>query len=375
MTIRHLATLATITLATSAPAARAQVTVTVPGTADVWLSGVAPGTRDSDGQDTLANAAPLLVPGLTLTPGATLKFAATGNVANDPANPVTVGPNGGAYLGNTYYQHDPTRGFASLTAPINSLVGVFLDDATPDFPIPNGLDYSGPDLNGATVAPALRQPFVIGDGSRQGIVVPAGATRLFLGAFDQSDSENNLGSFAVTINGATTPASKRADLVGAFTGVKITAPDLTQPKPKLKIAGTYALTNAGVKKAKNFTLGAYLSGAPTVFAADGKTVRPDVLPLGVVPGVDATGKPTLTPVLTGGIDKIPGLNLAGGAALTLPLPNGTRVGPNFTFNLKQRVDNLPISLKGRYVVVVADAEGVVPEDNRKNDEAFIGPLP
>lgn len=184
------------------------VTVAVPGTSNLWLAGAAAGTTASTGQDTLANATPFLVSGLAVTPGAALTFRATGNVSNDPANPVTVGPDGGPYLGSTIYNHIVENGVSGLTAPINSLIGVFLDGSTPAGPPPDGLDFSA-NTDYATLAPALRQPFFIGDGITsagvaQSITVPAGATRLYLGSLDPSDQENNVGFFQVAIASGTT---------------------------------------------------------------------------------------------------------------------------------------------------------------------------
>lgn len=184
------------------------VTVTVPGASNIWLAGAAAGTTASTGQDNLTNATPFLVGGLTITPGGLLNFSATGSVSNDPAQPVTVGPDGGPYLGSTIYSHIVENNIASLTAPINSLIGVFLDDSVPAGDAPGGLDFSGNGVAGgvdyANIAPALRQPFFIGNGTNasgdtQTVTVPAGATRLYLGSLDPSDQENNLGSFSVAV--------------------------------------------------------------------------------------------------------------------------------------------------------------------------------
>ena len=178
----------------------------VPGFSNPWLAGTAPGSTSSSGQDTLSNATPSLIHGVNLVDGATLNIIAQGGVVNDPAHPVSVGPDGGDFLGTTFVTHPSENGLAALTAPYNALVGVFLDDTAPSAAgaPPAALDFSGAGIaggiNAATIAPALRQPFFVGDGFTQDgvahkFVVPAGATRLYLGSFDPSDNENNTGSF------------------------------------------------------------------------------------------------------------------------------------------------------------------------------------
>lgn len=173
------------------------------------------------------------------------------------------------------------------------------------------------------------------------------------------------------------------DLVSAFTGVKITP--ATADSPKVKVKGSYSLTNQGAAKAKGFTVGAYLSARPTIFGPDGR-VRPDVFPLGVVLGTDASGNPAVSVSLDGGVSKLPlpgtpALKIKPGQGLTLPIPGtALRLGPDFPFNVKIRVDKLPAPLtpallKGKYLVIVADAENVLKEGNRANNEAALGPLP
>jgi hypothetical protein len=82
------------------------------------------------------------------------------------------------------------------------LLGVFLDDTQPNLSAaPDPLAYM-PDA--PVVAPGLRQPFFIGDGltpsgAAQQFIVPAGATRLFLGTVDGYGWYNNVGSFSVAV--------------------------------------------------------------------------------------------------------------------------------------------------------------------------------
>ncbi len=97
-------------------------------------------------------------------------------------------------------------------APANAvgvlgLVGIFLDNSTPNGGSqPAGLDFSG-GLNFLTLSPGLGQMFWIGDGLTgtgsglsQIFIAPAGATRLFLGTVDGFEWSNNSGAYDVTVN-------------------------------------------------------------------------------------------------------------------------------------------------------------------------------
>jgi hypothetical protein len=61
-----------------------------------------------------------------------------------------------------------------------------------------------------SLAPELKQVFFMGDGltsafDLQNIVVPDGATRLFLGTMDGYEWVNNIGSFEVTLAATSVP--------------------------------------------------------------------------------------------------------------------------------------------------------------------------
>jgi hypothetical protein len=100
-----------------------------------------------------------------------------------------------------------------LTAPIDSLIGVFLGAAQPDLSAaPGALNFSTlGSRDFAALSPLLKQPFFIGDGrmndglTMQIFVVPAGAARLFLGTMDGFGWYNNVGSFDVTVDTASVP--------------------------------------------------------------------------------------------------------------------------------------------------------------------------
>jgi hypothetical protein len=90
---------------------------------------------------------------------------------------------------------------SNINAPINSLVGIFLDDKTPSqrSVAPGTLDFGEAALrNFKTLAPQLGQIFFIGDGrdangKLQGFTVPQGTTRLYLAIWDAYEWNNNLG--------------------------------------------------------------------------------------------------------------------------------------------------------------------------------------
>jgi hypothetical protein len=109
--------------------------------------------------------------------------------------------------GITAHDAGPQNGIGDVVTPFVSLVGVFLGPDRPNLtPAPaTRLDFSTPDSRGyQSLSPGLKQPFFIGDGViddgvRQRVVIPAGATRLFLGPMDSTGWSNNGGSFSVTV--------------------------------------------------------------------------------------------------------------------------------------------------------------------------------
>jgi uncharacterized delta-60 repeat protein len=184
------------------------VTVTVPGTANPWLAGMPNGTQSEFGDYAPANS-PVLV-NLNLTPGSWVQVSnITGTAAHWP--PAPTGPEGCLILDPcifTNISHDigAEHGKSNLTAPINSLIGVFLDNNIPQNPAPASLDFSTMQSRDyLDLHPQLKQVFFIGDGKTNGgvqqkITVPPGATRLFLGIMDGIEWINNTGAFNVTVN-------------------------------------------------------------------------------------------------------------------------------------------------------------------------------
>lgn len=179
-------------------------TITVPGTANPWLAGAPAGTPTGDG-DSAPGQSPALVSCLPVNGGDILKFSATGTVSNCPSGCSVNGPDGGTLIIN----HAVGALFNSdITAPVNSLVAVFLGPSAPVGPPPIALDFSS-SRNFSRLSPLIAQVFFIGDGlgsiatigvTCQEFVVPCGATRLFLGVMDGFEWNNNTGSFSVTVH-------------------------------------------------------------------------------------------------------------------------------------------------------------------------------
>lgn len=193
-----------ILLGSYSPARAAGALAMVPGTADPYLAGMPNGTACCGG-DTAPAESPVLTPGLVLTPSAVVTFSVTGSMnvgGGTPSDP----PDGGSFYGNGA---GANNGIAAANIPLDALVGVFLDNNPPNTSAaPAGLDFSLPGaMTFTTLAPGLKQVFFIGDGlsgkgsgSVQKFIVPAGATRLYLGGFDAFGWYNNSGSFTVTVS-------------------------------------------------------------------------------------------------------------------------------------------------------------------------------
>jgi hypothetical protein len=187
-------------------------TVTVPGTADLWLSGMPAGSTASYDDTEAADPAVL---GLNVTPGTLLSFSSTGTTAQS-AGYTYYPAEGHTAISNRYHmEYSPNgdynglqNGIQTITAPEVGLLGVFLSNAQPSTQTPpaSGLDYSTSSSQNQTSYSGLelQQPFYIGNGLtdnsiNQSFVVPAGATRIFLATFEPYENSDNLGSLTVTI--------------------------------------------------------------------------------------------------------------------------------------------------------------------------------
>ena len=161
---------------------------------------------------------------ITVTPGATITLS---NVVGQGNNDFTQSAeynaqgNDDGYI--AIYDDAASKGVAEhgmsdASMPINAVNAVFLGSSVPDSnTAPPALDFSTQaerdytagsnngeaELNGE-FAPQLQQVFYVGNGQTSGaaqesFIVPAGATRVFLGTMDGWEWSNNAGGFTVTI--------------------------------------------------------------------------------------------------------------------------------------------------------------------------------
>lgn len=188
------------------------VSVTVPGTSDIWLAGMPDGSTSSSG-DSAPDHSPVLVDGIDLSVGFLTFNNVTGGVNNAPGCPTNCFiPDGGAF-----FNHSPgaINGISDVRAPLNALMGVFLDDSQPDSSLaPASLNFEILGLDFASISPELKQVFFIGDGltgSGDGVLqeflIPNGATRLYLGTMDGFGWFNNSGALNVDVAAVPVPAA------------------------------------------------------------------------------------------------------------------------------------------------------------------------
>jgi hypothetical protein len=141
-----------------------------------------------------------------------LSFSAVGLVSNGVCGPPfcpTFGPDGGIKPDQIPFFHDTgaENGISNLGAPINSLIGLFLGSTAPILaPPPAQLDFTPSAAQDyLTLSPLLQQAFFIGDGLtsagiQQYVIVPVGASRLYLGTMDGCCWFDNSGSFTVQVS-------------------------------------------------------------------------------------------------------------------------------------------------------------------------------
>lgn len=176
-------------------------TETVPGHATPWLAGLPDGASAMD-DDVAPGHSPVEVTGVPFDLGGTVWIRATGSVGRASGFDGKT-PDGGQA---TFPGHGEQNGLSTISAPFESLLGVFLGRGEPDGSHPpEGLPFATAfERDFELLKPSLRQVFFIGDGLTgaglaQAIEVPLGATRLFLAAMDSSEWNNNVGQFTVNI--------------------------------------------------------------------------------------------------------------------------------------------------------------------------------
>jgi hypothetical protein len=186
--------------------------IPVPATSNPWLAGMPKGTIANPGNphnnpDKAPNNNPQHATSIPLVAGQALAFDSIDGGANNFHTDVRYTPDGNlGWIVNNFGGRE--HGKSNLTAPINAVVGLFLDDQQPNKAgaAPEDLNFSTEQARDfSTLKPKLRQPFFIGDGRRsdgsvQTFVVPEGATRLFIGTMDGFEWNNNVGGYITTIH-------------------------------------------------------------------------------------------------------------------------------------------------------------------------------
>ncbi len=217
---RYVILIAVVLPAAGPRSANGEVTVpvVVPGWSDPWLAGMPDSSTAScwppEGCDVAPYQSPQLVEGLCVEPGEALTFQATGGVGHC-GGCTLYPPDGSGEITNHNWDDDlGENGISDVIAPYDCLLGVFLDDAQPDQTHePDYLDFSTQESRDyLTLSPLLKQVFFIGDGLtsqgvRQHVVIPATATRLFLGTMDSTTWLNNVGEFDVLVTEPCVPTA------------------------------------------------------------------------------------------------------------------------------------------------------------------------
>lgn len=176
----------------------ARTQVKVDAQSDPWLAGMPPNSkasscpnpRSGDSPSIAPQNSPIEVKEIPLKPGSHLTFKVLEGKTKVFNEQDYFGPEGNIKELKT---HDTKaeNGISNIQAPINSLVGVFLGRKEPNKDsAPSPLFFSEEaKQNYLKLYPKLKQVFFIGDGRtnmgiRQRVIVPLGATRLYLGIMD-----------------------------------------------------------------------------------------------------------------------------------------------------------------------------------------------
>lgn len=192
-----------------------------------WLAGMPSGTvctdfRTSPSEQDTAGTGPndksspavIYLSSLNISAGTTITVDGVtgqssfgGGYTDADGNPLLTCNLGSPAFGNYTYYTSAMNGMSNLHAPVNSVVAVFLSDDAPNSgSAPSPLDFaSAASRDYISIAPALKQVFFVGDGRRsngevQQIVVPAGATRLFICSMDGWQYNNNTGGYNLTVH-------------------------------------------------------------------------------------------------------------------------------------------------------------------------------
>jgi Flp pilus assembly protein TadG len=172
---------------------------------------------------------------LSVNPGSTITLSASGTAGNhgylagDSGSYTADGNSGTSPYSNdaanpglsqgTETTSGTENGISNIIAPLNSLLGVFMDQNGATYGVnstqetseanapatPTGLDFTTQtERDYTSISPTLNQSFYVGNGQTstgitQTTVVPKNAKTLFLGTMDGHEWSNNVGGFTVTI--------------------------------------------------------------------------------------------------------------------------------------------------------------------------------
>lgn len=217
----------TITASAVATAETGSMQYEPPAAGNLWLSAQPSGTVnrnfrddaphvwDQAGGDGNTKQSPLRIElsSLNVSAGSALSFEGVSGTATYVNSDTAYGADGKSSfivaLGQTYPPTVPTNhynGLSNVRAPIGAIMAVFLSDDPPNSgSTPPSLDFNSPSQRDyATLSPQLKQVFFIGDGKRdngevQRIVVPEGATRVYMGMMDAWQWNDNLGNFKFNV--------------------------------------------------------------------------------------------------------------------------------------------------------------------------------
>jgi Flp pilus assembly protein TadG len=206
-----------------------QSSVAPPAAGNLWLAGMPAGTQtqnfrpdanwvwDVAGTTSTPQESPLAMPlsSLNVAAGDELSFEGlSGTATYVPGSTANSADGDSTFmvaLGQTYPPTVPTNsmnGMSNVRAPIGAIMAVFLDDNNPSYTsAPTDLDFSTQaQRDYSTINPQLKQVFFVGDGKKsdgevQNIVVPTGATRVFIGMMDAWQWNDNVGDFAFKVYG------------------------------------------------------------------------------------------------------------------------------------------------------------------------------
>ena len=169
------------------------ISPTINAKACPWLAGMPNGSvvaayGGNPRNTVMPDSAAHRITDLSIVPGQKISFRqTTGMTSYDNAGWYNADGNTGWIV-----RQNPTNGINATRAPLNSLVGIFLDDRQPNtWTMAPEMDFtSASSRNYKTLSPQLKQVFFIGDGVNdngelQEIVVPAGATRFYLAIMDE----------------------------------------------------------------------------------------------------------------------------------------------------------------------------------------------